>query len=170
MSRAPARVSQPPPARVVSVADSGFSSLFSTANLNTAFALLAAAAGGAAVAVALQSLSLGSSLSSPSSLPSRLSRRLTMSSKGSALQAPSFTKKPIVVTITGAAGQIGYSIIFMVAAGRMLGDDQPIELRLLDMSALHSSGSAERENDGGWEVRRSPSCLCDCVCDVTVRP
>ena len=43
------------------------------------------------------------------------------------------TKKPIVVTVTGAAGQIGYAILFRIAMGRMLGNDQPIELRLLEM-------------------------------------
>lgn len=43
-------------------------------------------------------------------------------------------KKPLIVTVTGAAGQIGYAIIFQIAAGRMLGPDQPIELRLLDLS------------------------------------
>ena len=42
-------------------------------------------------------------------------------------------KKPVKVLITGAAGQLAYSAIFMVAAGQMLGPDQPIELRLLDM-------------------------------------
>jgi malate dehydrogenase len=44
------------------------------------------------------------------------------------------TKKPVVVTITGAAGQIGYAVLFAVASGRMLGLDQPIELRLLEIA------------------------------------
>jgi malate dehydrogenase len=44
------------------------------------------------------------------------------------------TKKPVVVTITGAAGQIGYAVLFAVASGRMLGMDQPIELRLLEIA------------------------------------
>jgi malate dehydrogenase len=47
---------------------------------------------------------------------------------------------PVRVTVTGAAGQIGYSIVFRIASGQMLGGDQPIDLRLLEippaMSAL----------------------------------
>ena len=42
-------------------------------------------------------------------------------------------KAPIRVTITGAAGQIGYATIFRVANGDMLGHDQPIILQLLDL-------------------------------------
>lgn len=49
------------------------------------------------------------------------------------------TKKPVVVAITGAAGNIAYSIIFMVAKGEMLGFDQPIELRLLDLPAMEKN-------------------------------
>ncbi len=44
-------------------------------------------------------------------------------------------KPPVQVTITGAAGQIGYALIFRVAAGEMLGRDQPLVLRLLDIPA-----------------------------------
>ena len=42
-------------------------------------------------------------------------------------------KKPMCVAITGAAGQIGYSLLFRIAAGDMLGKDQPIILQLLDI-------------------------------------
>lgn len=42
---------------------------------------------------------------------------------------------PTVIAITGAAGQIGYSIIFMIASGRLMGQ-QPIELRLLDLEPM----------------------------------
>jgi malate dehydrogenase len=42
-------------------------------------------------------------------------------------------KAPIQVTVTGAAGQIGYSLIFRIAAGDMFGDDQPIVLRMLEI-------------------------------------
>jgi malate dehydrogenase len=42
-------------------------------------------------------------------------------------------KAPLTVTVTGAAGQIGYSILFRIASGAMLGDDQPIHLRLLEI-------------------------------------
>jgi malate dehydrogenase len=40
---------------------------------------------------------------------------------------------PVKVTVTGAAGQIGYSILFRIASGQMLGDDTPVELRLLEI-------------------------------------
>ena len=43
---------------------------------------------------------------------------------------------PIRVAITGAAGQIGYSLLFRVAAGEMLGKDQPVILQLLDIPQL----------------------------------
>lgn len=42
-------------------------------------------------------------------------------------------KAPVRITITGAAGQIGYAAIFRVANGDMLGPDQPIILQLLDL-------------------------------------
>ncbi len=40
---------------------------------------------------------------------------------------------PVRVTVTGAAGQIGYSILFRIASGQMLGPEQPIDLRLLEI-------------------------------------
>ncbi|MAD28528.1 MAG: malate dehydrogenase [Woeseiaceae bacterium] len=43
-------------------------------------------------------------------------------------------KKPVRVTITGAAGQIGYQLAFRIASGQMLGKDQPIILQLLEIS------------------------------------
>jgi malate dehydrogenase len=43
-------------------------------------------------------------------------------------------KQPINVTITGAAGQIGYALAFRVASGAMLGPDQPINLQLLEIT------------------------------------
>jgi malate dehydrogenase len=44
-------------------------------------------------------------------------------------------KKPVTVTITGAAGNIGYALAFRVAAGQMLGPDQPVNLNLLEIPA-----------------------------------
>jgi malate dehydrogenase len=40
---------------------------------------------------------------------------------------------PVKVTVTGAAGQIGYALLFRVASGQMLGEDTPVELRLLEI-------------------------------------
>ena len=42
-------------------------------------------------------------------------------------------KKPVRVAVTGAAGQIGYSILFRIASGEMLGGDQPVILQLLEI-------------------------------------
>ena len=42
-------------------------------------------------------------------------------------------KSPVTVTVTGAAGTIGYAALFRVASGAMLGDDQPVNLRLLEL-------------------------------------
>src|SRR3978361_352697 len=40
---------------------------------------------------------------------------------------------PVNVTVTGAAGQIGYALLFRIASGAMLGPDVPVELRLLEI-------------------------------------
>jgi malate dehydrogenase len=42
-------------------------------------------------------------------------------------------KKPIRVAVTGAAGQIGYSLLFRIASGEMLGRDQPVILQMLEL-------------------------------------
>jgi len=42
-------------------------------------------------------------------------------------------KTPVHVTVTGAAGQIGYAILFRIASGQLLGPDQPVVLRLLEI-------------------------------------
>ncbi|RTK99889.1 MAG: malate dehydrogenase [Neisseriaceae bacterium] len=42
-------------------------------------------------------------------------------------------KRPVRVAVTGAAGQIGYSLLFRIASGEMLGKDQPVILQLLDI-------------------------------------
>ncbi len=41
---------------------------------------------------------------------------------------------PVRVTITGAAGQIGYALVFRIASGQMFGPDTPVELRLLEIA------------------------------------
>ena len=43
------------------------------------------------------------------------------------------SKAPMRVAVTGAAGQICYSLLFRIAAGDMLGKDQPVILQLLDL-------------------------------------
>ncbi len=43
-------------------------------------------------------------------------------------------KKPVRIAVTGAAGQIGYALLFRIAAGDMLGKDQPVILHLLEIT------------------------------------
>ncbi|HIV58146.1 MAG TPA: malate dehydrogenase [Candidatus Stackebrandtia faecavium] len=43
------------------------------------------------------------------------------------------TKGPVTVTVTGAAGQIGYALLFRIASGQLLGNDVPVRLRLLEI-------------------------------------
>jgi malate dehydrogenase len=43
------------------------------------------------------------------------------------------TRTPVTVTVTGAAGQIGYALLFRIASGQLLGADVPVRLRLLEI-------------------------------------
>jgi malate dehydrogenase len=45
-------------------------------------------------------------------------------------------KNPIKVAVTGAAGQIGYALLFRVASGQMFGPDQPLRLHLIEIPAI----------------------------------
>jgi len=57
---------------------------------------------------------------------------------------------PKVVTVTGAAGQIGYAALFRIAAGAMLGHDTPVVLRLLELpSAVRAAEGVVMELDDG---------------------
>jgi malate dehydrogenase len=59
-------------------------------------------------------------------------------------------KTPIRVAVTGAAGQIGYSVLFRIASGEMLGSDQPIILSLLEVpAALKATLGVMMELDDG---------------------
>src|SRR3954452_6284952 len=51
----------------------------------------------------------------------------------SSLAPGALMKQPVRVAVTGAAGQIGYSLVFRIAAGEMLGKDQPVLLQLLEL-------------------------------------
>ena len=87
-------------------------------------------------------------------------------------------KKPIRVAVTGAAGQIGYSLLFRIASGEMLGKDQPVILQLLEIPdekaqkalkgvmmelddcafpLLHGM-VADRRSHGGVQGRRGSRC------------
>jgi malate dehydrogenase len=55
---------------------------------------------------------------------------------------------PVNVTVTGAAGQIGYSLLFRIAAGHLLGPDTPVALRLLEITpALKAAEGTAMELD-----------------------
>ncbi|GAC1640840.1 MAG: malate dehydrogenase [Candidatus Dormibacteraceae bacterium] len=57
-------------------------------------------------------------------------------------------KQPVHVTVTGAAGQIGYSLLFRIASGALLGPDQPVILHLLEITpALGALGGVVMELD-----------------------
>lgn len=57
-------------------------------------------------------------------------------------------KKPVRVTVTGAAGQISYSLLFRIASGAMLGPDQPVILQMLEITpALGALGGVAMELD-----------------------
>jgi malate dehydrogenase len=58
------------------------------------------------------------------------------------------SKAPVKVTVTGAAGQIGYALLFRIASGAMLGPDQPVELSLLEITpALRAAEGTAMELD-----------------------
>ena len=57
-------------------------------------------------------------------------------------------KSPVRVTVTGAAGQIGYALLFRIASGSMLGQDQPVILQLLDITpAMDALNGVKMELD-----------------------
>ena len=78
---------------------------------------------------------------------------------------------PVKVAVTGAAGQIGYSLLFRVASGSLLGPDQPVELRLLEITpALKSLEGVVMELDdcafpllSGVEIGDDPNTVFDGV-------
>ncbi|HAM02760.1 MAG TPA: malate dehydrogenase [Acidimicrobiaceae bacterium] len=60
------------------------------------------------------------------------------------------SKTPVHVTVTGAAGQIGYSLLFRIASGQLLGPDQPVVLRLLEIEpAMGALNGVVMELDDG---------------------
>lgn len=58
------------------------------------------------------------------------------------------TRTPVNVTVTGAAGQIGYALLFRIASGQLLGPDTPVKLRLLEITpALKAAEGTAMELD-----------------------
>ena len=69
----------------------------------------------------------------------------------------SFTPAPstsVTVTVAGAAGQIGYALVFRIASGQLLGPDRPVRLRLLEIpSAVRAAeGVALELEDGAFPL------------------
>ena len=64
------------------------------------------------------------------------------------------TKAPVKVTVTGAAGQIGYALLFRIASGAMLGPETPVHLTLLEITpALKAAeGTAMELDDGAFPL------------------
>jgi malate dehydrogenase len=63
---------------------------------------------------------------------------------------------PVNVTVTGAAGQIGYAILFRIAAGEMLGPDTEVKLRLLEIpdAIKAAEGTAMELDDCAFPLLR----------------
>ncbi|WP_166356418.1 malate dehydrogenase [Phytoactinopolyspora limicola] len=73
---------------------------------------------------------------------------------------------PVTVTVTGAAGQIGYALLFRVASGQLLGPDTPVRLRLLEIpqAVKAAEGTAMELDDCAFPLLRG----IDITDDVTV--
>ncbi|BAN01042.1 malate dehydrogenase [Ilumatobacter coccineus] len=70
---------------------------------------------------------------------------------------------PVRVAVTGAAGQIGYSLLFRIASGTMLGPDTPVDLQLLEITpALGALEGVRMElDDGAFPLLNSITCTDD---------
>ncbi len=62
-------------------------------------------------------------------------------------------KPPVRVAVTGAAGQIGYALLFRIASGEMLGKDQPVILQLLEIPDEKAQKGSEGRDDGARGLR-----------------
>ena len=62
------------------------------------------------------------------------------------------SKTPVKVAVTGAAGQICYSLLFRIASGALLGPDQPVELRLLEITPALKALAGRRHGAGRLRV------------------
>ncbi|GAA0331306.1 malate dehydrogenase [Actinoallomurus spadix] len=64
------------------------------------------------------------------------------------------TRTPVNVTVTGAAGQIGYALLFRIASGQLLGPDVPVHLRLLEIpqAVKAAEGTAMELDDAAFPL------------------
>lgn len=72
-------------------------------------------------------------------------------------------RQPMKVAITGAAGNIGYALSFMIAGGRMLGPNQPVDLQLIELPpAINALKGVEMElNDAAFPLVNKIICTTD---------
>ena len=64
------------------------------------------------------------------------------------------TKPPVRVAVTGAAGNIGYALLFRIASGEMLGKDQPVILQMLE---IPTEGAQKALKAWPWSSTTAPS-------------
>src|SRR5690625_4450873 len=76
--------------------------------------------------------------------------------EGAHMSAPA-NSAPVNVTVTGAAGQIGYALLFRIASGQLLGPDVPVRLRLLEIpqAVKAAEGTAMELDDCAFPLLRS---------------
>src|SRR3984893_4380721 len=83
-------------------------------------------------------------------------------------------ESPVKVAVTGAAGQIGYALLFRIASGQLLGPDTPVTLSLLEIPAAGKAaeGTAMDRDDcasplvAGIEITDDPATAFDGVNDA----
>ena len=84
------------------------------------------------------------------------------------------SKKPVRVAVTGAAGQIGYALLFRIASGEMLGKDQPVILQLLEVPVEGCGDDAglacELAHGGAGGATARPRLAPPCKTPPTTKP
>src|SRR5215217_4188984 len=70
--------------------------------------------------------------------------------------AEQMADSPVRVTVTGAAGQIGYALLFRIASGQLLGPDAPVQLSLLEIpdAVKAAEGTAMELDDCAFPLLR----------------
>jgi malate dehydrogenase len=91
-----------------------------------------------------------------SSVISRSLSRIELISNQLQGACPYKKKDPVRILITGASGNIGYALSFMIAQGRMFGADQPVILHLFDLPVMENAlkGLAMELSDGAFDLVR----------------
>ena len=90
------------------------------------------------------------------SIDENLQRAMASASSQTPTPRRRFVSTPVKVTVTGAAGQIGYALLFRIASGQMLGPDTPVELSLLEIpdAVKAAEGTAMELDDCAFPLLR----------------